>query len=78
MTFFQLKKKENSLTVALNNKENSGKHQICKNEGALNLFNDVAQYCKFSEENKNKQNIKVSFMHFLLAMKHFLLKNINI
>ena len=33
--------KENGLTVALSNKENSGKQQICKNEAALNLFNVI-------------------------------------
>ena len=39
--FVQLKKKENSLTVALSNKENSGNQRICENEAPLNLFNDI-------------------------------------
>ena len=41
ITFYQLKKQENSMTVALSDKENSRNQQIRKNEASLNVFNDV-------------------------------------
>ena len=66
MTFYQLMKKENGLTLALSNKENSENQQISKNKAALNLFNNIVEYFK-TEEKK----IKVSFIHFLLSYETF-------
>ena len=41
MALYQMKKKENGLTASLSNKENREKQQICKNETAMDLFNNV-------------------------------------